>query len=117
MKTTIGDSAIYLMWAWQGVIMDDVNIDFEIPAMVIHLSVPNRSDLRDKDGHEMSGNYLMEKVTNIAKSLSYSFKARQDIDIVFKPELRDEWWHKEYAKDSIREVLTRMENEDPFQLI
>ena len=117
MKTKISDFAIYFIWAYQGVLMDDVNLDFEEPGLIVHLSIPNRSDLKDAKGKELSGTYLENLVKKVTTSLSMSFQLSQGINLIFETEIRDEWWHKEYAKNSIPEVLQRMIDEDPFETV
>ena len=117
MKVTIGDSAIYFIWAYQGVIIDDVNLDIESFALKINLTIPSASEITDMSGNELSGEYLKNKVQKIANSLSYSFKMRQDVDIIFDIIIRNEYWKREYAKNSVQEVMDRLINGDPFQLI
>ena len=117
MNVKISDSAIYFIWAYQGVLMDDTNLDFENLQMILHLSVPSESEIKDRNNSELSGEYLKKKVEKVCQSLAMSFEISQGIKVRFDVDIRDEYWKREYAKNSVKEMMDRIINGDPFTAV
>lgn len=111
----IADTLIYLVWSYQGVLMIGTDIDEESAKVIIHISIPSNSFLRDNDKKEMAGDYLKEYVEKVADGVATAMKFNQGIDVEFNIEQREDTWTKDDAGNAVREMMERMFMGNPFE--
>lgn len=114
-KVKITDTLVYLVWAYQGVLMIGTDIDEESAKVIIHVSIPSNSFLRDNDKKEMAGEYLKEYVEEVSKGVAAAMKFNQGIDVEFKIEEREDIWTRDDAGNAVREMMERMFMGNPFE--
>lgn len=111
----ITDSVIYLVWAWQGIIIDDVAIEDET-TINIHLSIPSNTFVKDTSGKTFSYFELLPRVQTMARSLAFAMKANQGITTKFTFDKRDEDWTIEEGKQAVQEMTWKIAfNAPPFE--
>ena len=108
------DTLIYLVWAHQGVLMDDISMD-ENNNIVIHVSVPSNSFIRDEKNEILASKNLLNRVNESCEILRMSSKFNQGIDIKFIVEERLDDWTKNDASTAVKEMMEKMFLGNPFQ--
>lgn len=114
-KVKITDTLVYLVWAYQGVLMIGTDIDEESVKVIIHVSIPSNSFLRDNNKKEMAGEYLRKYVKEVANEVAASVKFNRGIDVEFRIEERQDTWTKDDAGNAVRELMERMFMGNPFE--
>ena len=114
-KVKITDTLIYLVWAYQGVLMLGTDIDEESDKVIIHISIPSNSFLRDRNNQEISSDNLKKYVQEVANGVAISMKYNQDVNVEFQVEERQDTWTKDDASNAVREMLARMFMGNPFE--
>lgn len=109
------DTAVYLIWAYQGVIMDDISLDEDTECIKIHLSVPSNSFLRDREGNVLASSNLIKKAIDTSDLLSMSMKFNQGVDVKFQADERNDDWTKTDASSALNEMMEKLFNGNPFQ--
>ena len=114
-KVKITDTLVYLVWAYQGVLMIGTDIDEESVKVIIHVSIPSNSFLRDRRNQELSSDNLKEYVKVVSDGVAASMKYNQDVNVEFQIEERQDTWTRDDAANAVREMLARMFMGNPFE--
>ena len=109
----ITDSVIYIVWAWQGIMISDVSVEDEF-TVSIHLSMPSTTFVKDKTGKEYTYADLLPKVQMMSKSLAFATKVAQGINIKFTFEQREDNWTQEQGKLAVQEMTIKIIFNSPF---
>ena len=115
MNAKLTDTAVYLLWAYQGVIMSDVSMDEDSLSIIIHVSVPSHSFIRDRNHKELCSLNLISRVIDVSDILKMSMKFNQGIDVKFVVEERQEEWTKEDASISLKNMMQNLFMGNPFE--
>lgn len=110
----IPETTIYLLWAYQGVLMDEINVDDDSNIM-IHISIPSSSIIRDLNNEILAGDNLFKKVKDVSDILTMSMKFNQGVNVKFIIEPREDDWTKLDAQNALMEMMRRLISGNPFQ--
>ena len=97
----IKDTIIYILWAHQGALMEDMQINEETSTATIYISVPSHSYLKDSNNKELSSDNLKHYVYQIANILKQSLKINSNVDVTFDVVIREDNWTEEDAKNAV----------------
>lgn len=111
----IADTIIYFVWAYQGAIMLNSDLDEINQKVIIHISIPSNSFLRDRNNQEMSSDTLKKYVKEVADGVAVSMKYNQDVDVEFIVEERQDNWTRDDASNAVKELMMRIFMGDPFE--
>ena len=111
----IHDTAIYLIWAYQGVLFEEIYPSDDYTSLNIQLSIPSDSFMRDQNNEVVAGKNLYSRVKDCSEIVAMSLQFNQGISVNFNITQRDEFWTKTDASNSVKEMLYRLMMGNPFE--
>lgn len=94
----VSSMLIFLIWAWQGIILEDVSTNSSGNITEFEFSFPNSSKIVSRDGSLCTGS----KLHNMFRKVSQVMFPR---DLVIRTYIRTETWDLQQAKDSAYNMM------------